>query len=139
MAIQKTIHVGSKDIPMRASALIPKLYRAEFGRDLVQDMKTLRDNYNSAVNDQESLSVEDLTIFENVAYMMAKHAHHHDMIELHGVCSQNVAAAQTDPFPPSADDWLDELDGVFSIYEAMPQMMELYSENLRQTSIPAKK
>ena len=59
MAIQKTIHVGSKDIPMRASALIPRLYRVKFGRDMIRDMKSLQDSYNDAKADEE----KDLTVY----------------------------------------------------------------------------
>lgn len=120
MAIQKTIHVGSKDIPMRASALIPRLYRVKFGRDMIRDMKALQDSYNEAKDDAEKdLTVADLTIFENIAWLLAKHA---------------------DPNVPSdPDEWLDSIDGILSIYEVLPEILSMWSENLHQTSVQAKK
>ena len=120
MAIQRTIHVGSKDIPMRASALIPRLYRVKFGRDMIRDMKALQDSYNNAKDDEEkNLTVADLTIFENIAWLLAKHA---------------------DPsVPADPDEWLDSIDGVLSIYEVLPEILSMWSENLHTTSVPAKK
>lgn len=120
MAIVRTIHTGSQSIELRASALIPRLYRVKFGRDMIRDMKALKDSFDAAKNDEAaSLSVADLTIFENIAWLMAKHA---------------------DPSVPSdPDEWLDTIDGVLSIYEVLPEILELWSENLKTTSTPAKK
>lgn len=120
MAIHKLIHIGSRDIPMRASALVPRLYRVKFGRDLIRDMVSLSDNYEKAKNsDDGSLTVADLTIFEDIAWLLAKHA---------------------DPSVPSdPDEWLDSIDGVLSIYEVLPEILSMWSENMAQTSIPVKK
>ena len=120
MAILRTIHVGNRDIPMRASALIPRLYRVKFGRDMIRDMKALQESYSEAKDSEEkSLTVADLTIFENIAWLLAKHA---------------------DPSVPSEpDEWLDSIDGVLSIYEVLPEILSMWSENLHQTSVPAKK
>lgn len=120
MAIHKLIHVGSSDIPMRASALIPRLYRVKFGRDLIRDMVALKNNCEkSKDSDDDNLTVADLTIFENIAWLLAKHA---------------------DPNVPSdPDEWLDSIDGILSIYEVLPEILSMWSENLKQTSIPAKK
>lgn len=120
MAIVRTIRTGSQTIEMRASALIPRLYRAKFGRDMIRDMKALQDSYNDAKDDEEkNLTVTDLTIFENIAWLLAKHA---------------------DPDVPSdPDEWLDSIDGVLSIYEVLPEILSMWSENLHTTSVPAKK
>ena len=60
-----------------------------------------------------------LEMFENIAYIMAKHA---------------------DPnIPGDPDEWLDGLPGVLSIYEALPEIIALWSENLKTTSVPRKK
>ena len=61
----------------------------------------------------------DLTIFENVAYMMIKHA------------GEDV--------PDTPDQWLDSIDGVFSVYEIMPTILELWQYNQGTTSTPKKK
>lgn len=120
MAIVKSIHAGSQEIEMRASALIPRLYRAKFGRDMITDMRTLKKSYEIAKEDENTeLTIADLTIFENIAWLMAKHA---------------------DPgIPSDPDEWLDSIDGVLSIYEVLPEILDLWSQNLATTSVPVKK
>lgn len=127
--MERTVNIGGKDVRMRASALIPRLYRFKFGRDMIQDMNKLRKAYAKATNlpedatDEEredaQLSAMDLTIFENIAYMMVKHA------------GEDV--------PNTPDEWLDGIDGVFSIYEIMPTIFELWDANQVTTSTPKKK
>lgn len=127
--MERTISIGGAELRMRASALIPRMYRFKFGRDLIKDMAALEKKYKEAMNLQEGatdeekqkaqLSVLDLTIFENVAWVMAK-------------------AADKD-IPDSPDEWLDGIDGVFSIYEILPQILQLWIEGLETTSTPAKK
>ena len=61
--------------------------------------------------------IEDLEIFENVAYVMAYHA--------------------DNSIPAKIEDWLDQFD-MFSIYEVLPQILELWGENL-VTDVTSKK
>ena len=127
--MERTIRVGANVMRMRASALIPRLYRFRFGRDLIKDMSQLEKAYKKAVTVKEDatdeerqeaqLSVLDLTIFENVAWCMAKNA------------DPNV--------PNDPDEWLDTIDGVFSVYEVLPQILELWTAGLETTSNPVKK
>ena len=127
--MERTIRIGGADMRMRASALIPRLYRFKFGRDLIKDMAQLEQAYKRAVSVKEDATEEerreaqfsalDLTIFENVAWCMAKNAD---------------ASVPNDP-----DEWLDTIDGVFSIHEVLPQVMELWTLGLQTTSTPAKK
>ena len=49
--MEKTLVIGGEEIKMRASALIPRIYRFKFGRDLIRDMKELERNYKKAVGD----------------------------------------------------------------------------------------
>lgn len=129
--MEKIVVVGGKEMRMRASALIPRLYRYKFGRDMVADMRQLQKSYNKAVHVQglenpseedlkdAQLSALDLTIFENVAWLMCKHA------------DASV--------PGEPDQWLDGIDGVFSVYEVLPAILELWQLNSATTSVPAKK
>lgn len=126
--MEKIIEIGGKSVALRASALVPRLYRFRFGRDMIADMRQLQKSFNKAKslpNDateeqiqDAQLSAMDLTLFENVAYIMAKHAD------------------KTVPSDP--DEWLDSLDGVFSIYEVLPVILELWQLNTATTSIPKK-
>lgn len=82
--MERTVMIDGKEVKMRASALIPRLYRFKFRRDMVSDMNQLRKAYMKAANLPEDateeerqdaqLSILDLTIFENVAFIMIKHA-----------------------------------------------------------------
>lgn len=125
--IEKTVTIDGKEWRLRSSALIPKLYRAKFGRDLVRDMRSLAKAYKRVRNaeltedemEQEYLSVMDLEVFERVAWMMLKHA------------GEDVG---DDP-----DEWLMNLDGVFSVYEALPEILALWNANNATTSTPRKK
>ena len=123
--MEKVIDFGGRQIPMRASALVPRLYRFKFGRDMMSDMRSLQRSMEKVLEDRKAgddtaeLTLDDLTIFENVAYIMAKHA---------------------DPAVPSdPEEWLDSLEGVFSIYAALPEMLELWGLNNLTTSVPVKK
>lgn len=123
--MEKVIDCGGQQIPMRASALVPRLYRFKFGRDMMSDMRALQRSMEKVLEDRKAgddaaeLTLDDLTIFENVAYIMAKHA---------------------DPAVPSdPEEWLDSLEGVFSIYAALPEMLELWALNNLTTSVPVKK
>ena len=82
--MERTVNVGGKEVKMRASALIPRLYRFKFGRDMIADMRQLQKAYLKAVSlpkdateeerQDAQLSSLDLTIFENTAWLMIKHA-----------------------------------------------------------------
>ena len=76
------------------------------------------ENISEEERSQEQLSVLDLTIFENTAWLMAKHA--------------------DNTVPDDPDEWLDGFE-MFSIYEVLPQVMELWSLTNQTTAIPKKK
>lgn len=127
--VERTVEIDGKAVRLRASALIPRMYRFKFGRDLVADMNRLRKSWNrvqelpaDATDEQRQdaqLDAADLTIFENVAYLMVKNA------------GEDV--------PDTPDEWLDSMDGVFSVYEVLPVILELWGANLETTSQPKKK
>ena len=99
--MEKTIHIDDKDVKFKATASTIRKYRERFGRDLLMDFQTLQNDIATS----ETLSANTLTIFENLAYTMAK---------------------QADPdIPDTADEWLDGFD-MFSIYVVLPQIVELW-------------
>lgn len=126
--MEKKVMIGGKEYRMRASALIPRLYRFKLGRDMVADMNQLTKSYQKILKSKNAseeekrdaqFSVADLTIFENVAFMMVKHA--------------------GEDIPDTPEEWLDSIEGVFSIYEILPDILSLWSANNAQTSVPGKK
>lgn len=126
--MQKIIKIDGKEVGFKATALTPRLYRHWLGRDMIREMNSLRKAYNKAktlpkdATDEEKeeaqLSVMDLEIFENVAWVMAK---------------QYDTTLES-----SADEWLDGFK-MFSVYEIMPHILELWGKNEKTTSIPKKK
>ena len=115
--LEKTIAIGDKQVKFRSSATIPRLYRMKFKRDIFKDLSRLESSYKGNSDDGSSFEIEDLEIFENVAYIMAYHAAH--------------------SIPATIEDWLDEFE-MFSIYEVLPEILELWGMNL-QTEIESKK
>ena len=114
---EKTVLVSGKEVRFRSSAAIPRLYRIKFKRDIFKDLSKLEASYKSKADDGEELQIEDLEIFENVAYIMAFHA---------------------DPtIPGTIEEWLDEFE-MFSIYQVLPEILELWGANL-VTDIESKK
>ena len=115
--IKREIEICGKLIPFRSSATVPRLYRAKFKRDIFKDLTKLEKSYKGRTEEGEELQIEDLEIFENVAYIMAYHA--------------------DSSIPADINDWLDQFD-MFSIYEVLPQILELWGDNMI-TDIEAKK
>ena len=115
--IKREIEISGKMVPFRSSATIPRLYGAKFKRDIFKDLSKLEKSYKSKTENGEELQIEDLEIFENVAYVMAYHA--------------------DNSIPANIEDWLDQFD-MFSIYEVLPQILELWGENL-VTDVTSKK
>lgn len=117
MSIIKKIEIDGKRIPFKASAAIPRIYRLKFQRDIYKDLSTLDKSLNKQNPEESTLDMFSLEMFENIAYIMAKHA---------------------DPnIPDNPEEWLDEFN-TFSIYQVLPQIIELWGINVK-TDIEAKK
>ena len=116
--IQKTVEICGKEVKFRSSASVPRLYRAKFGRDIFKDLAKLEKAYKDKGGEEcSNMEIEDLEIFENVAYIMAFHA---------------------DPsIPKTIDEWLEQFE-MFSIYEVLPEILELWGTNLI-TDVESKK
>lgn len=118
--LKKMIEIDGKQVPFRASATVPRLYRAYFGRDIFKDLLKLKDSsrkINDVSNDKQQFEISDLEMFENVAFIMAKHA--------------------DSSVPNTAELWLEQFD-TFAIYKVLPQILELWQLN-NQTTVESKK
>ena len=71
MAIQKNITIDGIDVPFKASAAVPRLYRLKFRRDIYQDFTALQKSVGEKTEDSSALDIESLEVFENIAYIMA--------------------------------------------------------------------
>ena len=117
--MDREVTIDGKQVKFRATARTPRLYRGIIGRDMIVDMNKLMKAYDRKKKGDDELDIIDLQIFEDVAYIMARQA-------------------TPDMEEKTADDWLDTFD-MFSIYEVLPQILELWAINTRQTSTPKKK
>jgi hypothetical protein len=111
MAVIKTIEIDEKPVTFRASAAIPRLYRNKFHRDIYRDLSKLQNSIDENDAENSSLDTFSLELFENIAWLMAKHA------------DKDV--------PDTPEEWLDEFS-TFSIYEILPQIIELWGLNTEQ-------
>lgn len=118
MGMTKKINIDGKDVMFKASAAIPRIYRLKFHRDIYKDLRDLEKAVDSSSEEQSSLDLFSLEMFENIAFVMAKHA---------------------DPtaVPDSPEDWLDEYN-TFSIYQVLPEIIELWGLNV-QSEVESKK
>jgi hypothetical protein len=117
MSMTKVIEIDGKKVPVKASAAIPRIYRVRYGRDIFKDLMKLEKAMNENTEEDSTLDLFSLETFENIAYLMAKHA---------------------DPsLPDTAEDWLDEFS-VFSIYQVLPEIIELWGLNLQTQSVSKK-
>lgn len=73
MSLIKELTIDDKKVKFKASAAIPRLYRIKFGRDIYKDLNTLEKSM-SRKSQGKDIDVFSLEMFENIAYIMAKHA-----------------------------------------------------------------
>ena len=117
MAVTKKIEIDGKEVTFKASAAVPRLYRIKFGRDIYKDLRQLEKAVGDNKEESSGLDTFSLEMFENIAYIMAKHA---------------------DPAVPNTpEEWLDGFN-TFSIYQILPQIIELWGLNV-QTEVQSKK
>ena len=117
MAIKKNITIDGIEVPFKASAAVPRLYRLKFRRDIYKDFASLKTEVTEGDENKSEIGIESLEVFENIAYIMAKHA------------DSNV--------PDNPDDFLEQFN-TFSIYEILPQLIELWGLNTA-TQVESKK
>ena len=117
MSIVKKIAIDDKEVAFKASAAIPRIYRLKFQRDIYKDLRLLEKSIGDGSEEGSDLDLFSLEMFENIAFVMAKHA---------------------DPtIPDTPDEWLDDFN-TFSIYQVLPEIIELWGLNV-QTEAESKK
>ena len=116
--LKKTVKIGDREVTFKSSAAVPRMYRIKFKRDIFKDLTRLEKSYKEKDDGTKEMEIEDLEIFENVAYIMALHA-------------------DPENTPKTINEWLDEFE-MFSIYEVLPEIIELWGSNLF-TDVSARK
>ena len=117
MSIVRNIDIDGKQVAFKASAAIPRIYRLKFQRDIYKDLRVLEKSIGAEDENSSNLDLFSLEMFENIAFVMAKHA---------------------DPsIPNTPEEWLDGFN-TFSIYQVLPQLIELWGLNVK-TDVESKK
>lgn len=135
--MKKTITLDGKSVQIEANALLPRLYRKEFGRDLMTDMRKLLDSVRisaealkKARKDPDGVAAElmadpasmdniDLSVMENITYLMLRSA------------GEDVGE--------NVEEWLASLEDSMAIYTAMPDVIEVWTASQKTTSKSKKK
>lgn len=111
--MEKTIRIGQKEVNFKATASTTRRYRDKFGRDLLVDLNALLPGMQNG-----EVTANDLEIFENLAYIMAKQG--------------------DDTVPNDPSQWLDQFE-LMEIYNALPELMSLWGANVQTIEKPKKK
>ena len=117
MSIVRNVEIDGKQVAFKASAAIPRIYRLKFQRDIYKDLRALEKSIGNEDENSSNLDLFSLEMFENIAFVMAKHA--------------------DATIPNTPEEWLDGFN-TFSIYQVLPQLIELWGLNV-QTDVEAKK
>lgn len=132
--MQKIVNIEGVDRRMVASAILPKQYRAHFGKDLIGEMtKTVRAKLKASgkpladlkeadikeVANDAAFEDIDLTVFENLGWLMLKNG------------GEDVGE--------SPDEWLNSLESPLTIYQLMKPIIDLWQVNNATTAVPKKK
>ena len=96
-------------MPITPSPAIPRIYRMKFHRDIYKDLRALEKSIGDGTEENSNLDVFYLEMFENIAYVMAKHA--------------------DNSISDTPEEWLDEFN-TFSIYQVLPKLIELWGLNV---------
>ena len=135
--MKKKIIIDGKEYKFKISAAIPRMYRMKFGRDIFVDMNRLKkqmdiqekikketkeecEKKGEPFNEDEfesGLPLDSLEVFENISYLFHKH----------GDPSQ----------PDDIDEWLEQFE-TFDIYDILPETLDLWNFDNKQTSKPKK-
>ena len=112
--MEKILTIDGREVGFKASGATTRIYRSKFGREFFDDFESL----SKEVGKTGTLGKGTLEIFEDLAYTMA------------------FQYDRTIPADP--DEWLDQFS-VFSIYQILPELMELMMQNTQQLETPKKK
>lgn len=117
MSITRKVEIDGQEVMFKASAAIPRIYRLKFQRDIYRDLRALEQCVGGSEEGESGLDLFSLEMFENIAFVMAKHA--------------------DGSIPDTPEEWLDGFN-TFSIYQVLPKLIELWGLNV-QTDVEAKK
>lgn len=125
--MQKIIEVEEdRSLNFKASAFSPIMYNRLFpGRDFLKDMDALKDAHD---DEEETFNMADYEHFVRIAYTFA----------YQGMAPTPRQTQEQKEFLkeyPDAWDWIDSF-GTFSIYNILPEIIDLWYQNEKQIAKP---
>jgi len=108
--METTIRIDGQDVRFKSTAAVPLLYRRRFNRDLFRDLLTVSEAMSGRDASSTDLPVQALAIFEDLAYIMAKHA-------------------EPDTVTDSPEEWLDGFS-MMPVFAVFPVILDLWSGNV---------
>lgn len=126
--LEKEIMIDDKPVKFRASAAVPRMYMALTGSDIFSDIGELAEQFHPLADGQQKdgkqkkaqVDLKDLSrlsVFENIAYVMAK--------------------AADSSVPDTVEEWLDQF-GMMSIWGVFPEIASLWASS-QKTNVEVKK
>lgn len=113
--MEKTITIGDKEINMKVNANTPARYREEFGKDLIVELHKFMNHIDKSGNLTGDF---DFGVVERLAYTMSKQG---------GSEAKNI------------DEFLDQFEGIDDVYLAMGDIIGLWTDSKKSSSVPKKK
>lgn len=117
--MEATVKIDGKDVRFKATAAVPLMYRRKFRRDLLHDIQSVAKAMEGKEANGENIPIQALTMFECMAYIMAKHAD---------------PAMEAD----SPEEWLEGFSAM-SIYAVFPIIQALWEGNMDRLEEAKKK
>lgn len=138
--MEKVVEIDGKPVKLRCTAVLPRLYRATFGRDFFGDIDAISkaDKEDKAdKNEQDKADKNNdtpkrkrrkksnptsrtVTFIENLAFLMAR-------------------SGDPQHTPSSITEWLDSFDDPQAVLSVADEVLALYQLNNRTTASPKKK
>lgn len=117
--MEATVKIDGKDVRFKSTAAVPLMYRMKFRRDLIKDVQSVAEAMRGKEANGDNIPLQALTMFECMAYIMAKHA------------DPSIEA-------DSPEEWLEGFS-TMSIYQVFPIIQALWEGNLERLEEAKKK
>lgn len=111
--MEKKVKVEGKEIRLKTSGALPRVYRIAFQRDIFKDLNSL-----AYIADEDLAEAETAEVLENIAYAMAKHA------------DPNVA--------DTIEEWLEQFEDPHAVTSMLDDVLELWHAENKEDSTSKK-
>ena len=115
--MEKILTIDGRQVKFKSTGAFLLKYKAQFGRDALQDIFRLQNAINAKTNEIKDLSALDLEVFYNLIWALAKTA---------------------DPSIPPPMEWLDTFSE-FPLIDIIPEVVDMIFSCLKSTATSKKK